>query len=117
MPEQITKYPDVTMKVLEGAGATCGAGAPQKILTECPRDQFCALSSGEVCVYGIPDIPRMTQIAEHELAGVVCPAAQSDAGATTAQATLAGDAAWAIAVFAGGFLLGALWKRFWPSRE
>ena len=30
MPEQISKYPDVTLEVLEGAGALCGEGAPQK---------------------------------------------------------------------------------------
>jgi len=35
MPEQISKYPDVTLKVLKEAGAVCGQGAPQKILTTC----------------------------------------------------------------------------------
>ena len=35
MPEQITKYPDVTLKVLKDAGAACGQGVPQKILKQC----------------------------------------------------------------------------------
>lgn len=49
MPEQITKYPDVTLKVLKGAGAVCGEGAPQKILTQCPAERFCSLPTGEIC--------------------------------------------------------------------
>ncbi|HTI18937.1 MAG TPA: hypothetical protein VL598_14850 [Trinickia sp.] len=74
MPEQITKYPDVTLKVLQGAGAACGEGAPQKILTQCPAERFCALPTGEICVYGINEIPRMTQITVREIAAVVAPA-------------------------------------------
>lgn len=73
MPEQISKYPEVTIKVLKGAGARCGEGAEQKILTQCPRERFCALPSGEVCIYGIEEIPQMTQITANELARVVCP--------------------------------------------
>ena len=53
MPEQISKYPDVTLKVLKGAGAVCGEGAKQKILTQCPAEQFCKLPTGEICVYGV----------------------------------------------------------------
>ncbi len=73
MPEQISKYPEVTIQVLKGAGARCGEGAEQKILTQCPRERFCALSTGEVCIYGIAEIPQMTQITAKELAGIVCP--------------------------------------------
>ena len=73
MPEQITKYPEVTLKALEGGGARCGEGVQQKILTRCPQDQFCSLESGEICVYGISQIPQMTQITRQELAQVVCP--------------------------------------------
>ena len=73
MPEQISKYPDVTLKVLKGAGGRCGEGAKQKILTKCPREQFCALPSSEICVYGIEQIPEMTQIKSEELARIVCP--------------------------------------------
>ena len=74
MPEQITKYPDVTLRVLKGSGARCGEGAPQKILTKCPEEQFCSLTSGEVCIYGIEQIPQMTQITTQEIARIVCPA-------------------------------------------
>jgi hypothetical protein len=73
MPEQITKYPDVTLKVLRGVGAVCGQGAPQKILKQCPADKFCSLPSGEMCIFGIGDIPKMTQITPQELADVVVP--------------------------------------------
>ncbi|MGH8659273.1 MAG: hypothetical protein ACREV4_12580 [Gammaproteobacteria bacterium] len=73
MPEQISKYPEVTMEVLKGAGARCSEGAEQKILTQCPRERFCALSTGEVCIYGIEEIPQMTQITTKDLAGIVCP--------------------------------------------
>ena len=73
MPEQISKYPDVTLQVLRESGAVCGQGAPQQILKQCPRDRFCSLKTGEVCVYGINDIPKMTQITTQELAKVVCP--------------------------------------------
>jgi hypothetical protein len=44
-----------------------------KILTKCPPERFCSLRTGEICVYGIADIPKMTQITTQELAGVVCP--------------------------------------------
>ncbi len=73
MPEQITKYPEVTLEVLKGAGARCGIGIEQRILKKCPRERFCALPTGEICVYGIKDIPQMTQISAPELARVVCP--------------------------------------------
>lgn len=69
MPEVVTKHPDVVKEVLQSAGAKCGAGAPQKILTKCPREQFCALPGGEVCVYGVGDIGRMTQLSHAELCG------------------------------------------------
>lgn len=76
MPEQISKYPKVTLRVLKGAGARCGEGAKQKILTQCPSERFCSLPTGEICVYGITDIPQMTQITTQELARVVCPREQ-----------------------------------------
>lgn len=73
MPEQITKYPEVTLQILKEAGARCGEGAEQKILTKCPPKQFCALSTGEICVYGIEQIPAVTQVSAAEIARVVCP--------------------------------------------
>ena len=84
MPEQISKYPDVTLEVLKGADAVCGEGAPQQILTQCPAERFCSLPTGEICVYGIKEIPRMTQITLQELAQVVYPRAEQDAGASRA---------------------------------
>jgi hypothetical protein len=43
MPEIISKYPDVVLKVLSGDGARCGEGATQKILKKCPPERFCSL--------------------------------------------------------------------------
>lgn len=62
MPEIISKYPNVTLKVLREAGAQCGQGLPQKILTKCPQDRFCALSTGEVCVLGVNELTRAQQV-------------------------------------------------------
>lgn len=73
MPEQLTKYPEVTLEVLRSAGAQCGENRIQAILRKCPADRFCKLPGGELCVYGLPDAPRMTQIAPADwqtLAGV-----------------------------------------------
>jgi hypothetical protein len=77
MPEQISKYPDVTLKVLKGAGAICGEGTEQRILKQCPVEQFCSLPTGEICVYGIDQIPQMTQITLQEMASIVCPHSQA----------------------------------------
>jgi hypothetical protein len=106
MPEQISKYPDVTLKVLKEAGARCGEGAKQKILTQCPRDQFCALPSGEICVYGIDQIPQMTQIKTEELARIVCP---PDEQASIASLPFP-DLAVMGTVFTAGLFAGRLWR-------
>lgn len=77
------KYPDVTIQVLKGGGAKCGPGVEKKILKQCPSDRFCSFPSGEMCVYGIDQIPQMTQIKPAELARSVCPPAkvsQADMG-------------------------------------
>ena len=109
MPEQISKYPEVTLNVLKGAGAVCGEGAPQKILTQCPSEQFCSLPTGEICVYGIADIPQMTQITPQELAQVVCPSAQQ--GAVASAAVLETEGILLGAVFLAGLALG-MTKKF-----
>jgi hypothetical protein len=62
MPEQLTRHPEVTLQVLRSAGAQCGAGAAQEILTTCPAERFCKLPGGEVCVFGLADASKMTQI-------------------------------------------------------
>jgi hypothetical protein len=108
MPEQITKYPDVTLQVLREAGAVCGKGAPQKILKQCPADRFCSLATGEMCIYGIKDIPRMTQIAPAELAQVVCPLTPK--GASFAAGFSGLEAAMIGAVFLGGLAVGKVWR-------
>lgn len=66
MPEQLTKHPDVTLQVLRSAGAQCAEGAPQEILTSCPAERFCKLPGGEICVFGLSDASKMTQITSAE---------------------------------------------------
>jgi hypothetical protein len=67
MPEIVTKHPDVVKQVLQSAGAKCGAGEPQRILKKCPREQFCALPGGEICVYPPGDVASMTQLTRADL--------------------------------------------------
>jgi hypothetical protein len=62
MPEIVTKHPEVLLKVLKDAKIACGTGAKQQILTQCPKDQFCALPTGELCVYGTKQMSQLTQI-------------------------------------------------------
>lgn len=114
MPEQITKYPDVTLQVLKGAGAQCGQGLPQKILTQCPKDRFCSLPSGEMCIYGIDQIRQMTQIKSQELAAVVAPeCAQRDA----LPKEISGVEGFAVGtVFLAGIALGRFWPRLRPGK-
>ena len=109
MPEQISKYPDVTLQVLRESGAVCGQGAPQNILKKCPRDRFCSLRTGEICVYGINEIPKMTQITSQELAKVVCPQAQKTALFSAGISGL--EAALIFAVFLSGLTVGKYWQK------
>ena len=109
MPEQISKYPDVTLQVLRESGAVCGQGAPQNILKQCPRDRFCSLRTGEICVYGINDILKMTQITSQELAKVVCPQAQK---AALFSAGISGlEAALIFTTFFSGLAAGKYWQK------
>ncbi|MDQ7979133.1 hypothetical protein QYH69_17935 [Paraburkholderia sp. SARCC-3016] len=110
MPEQITKYPDVTLRVLKGAGAVCAEGAPQKILTQCPATRFCALPTGELCIYGIDEIKSMTQISASEIAAVVAPESQSDASPLFATWWVAG------AVLGAGLITGFVFGRYRKKR-
>jgi len=66
MPEQLTKHPEVTLQVLRSGGARCGEGLPQQILQQCPAERFCQLPGGEICVYGLPEAARMTQVSAAE---------------------------------------------------
>lgn len=74
MPEQLTKHPEVTLQVLRSAGAKCAEGAPQDILTTCPTERFCKLPGGEVCVFGLSDASKMTQITSAEWRALLPPA-------------------------------------------
>ena len=71
MPEQLTKYPEATIQLLRSAGAKCGEGSVQEILTKCPANSFCKLPHGELCVYGLADASKMTQISTSELQALV----------------------------------------------
>lgn len=62
MPEVVTKYPETALKILKDANINCGSGTQQKILINCPKQNFCSLPTGELCIYGLQDIPQMTQI-------------------------------------------------------
>ena len=108
MPEQITKYPEVTIKVLEGAGARCGPSVEKKILKQCPAERFCSFDSGEICAYGIDQIPKMTQVTLEDLAKVACPSTRLDRFALPDAAALA-------ATFVLGFVFAMLWRR-WRRR-
>jgi len=108
MPEQLTRHPDVTLEVLKSAGAKCGVvGAPQNILKQCPAGRFCALPGGEICVYGLPEVGKMTQISAAELAAALPP---SPPDASPPEVSWAEGLAVGL-VFLAGLLLGALWRR------
>jgi hypothetical protein len=74
MPEQLTKHPEVTLQVLRSAGAQCAEGAPQNILTSCPTERFCKLPGGEICVFGLSDASKMTQITSADWRALLPPA-------------------------------------------
>jgi hypothetical protein len=99
MPEQLTKHPEVTLQVLRSAGARCGEGTEQAILTQCPAERFCKLPGGELCVFGLGDAGRMTQISAAEWQRLAAPG-----GAPAPVAALGGDALLGGAV---GLLAGA----------
>lgn len=67
MPELVTKYPEVAIRLLKDAKLHCGEGKPQTILTTCPKQQFCTGPTGEFCIYGIDQVPQMTQLHEFDL--------------------------------------------------
>jgi hypothetical protein len=105
MPEQLTKHPDVTLQVLRSAGAKCGEGAPQAILVQCPAQRFCQLPGGEICVYGLDEAPRMTQISSADWQALLRPLAPA---AAPGEASAAGAGlALAAAALLLGLVLGA----------
>ena len=104
MPELLTKHPEVAIQVLEGGGARCGPGQEQKILKQCRPERFCSTSSGELCVFGLDEVAKMTQVSRDEL----CAAGgnRSSACATSLAAT-----EWPAATLA--LALGLLVVRRW----
>src|SRR2546426_255935 len=125
MPEQLTKHPDVTLQVLRSGGAKCGVGEGQEILTRCPAERFCKLPGGEVCVYGLPDAPRMTQLSTADWQALAAatvpassptPAASVPASAASTHAVPATDAsspslAWGLVMLLIGVTIGRVWRR------
>lgn len=71
MPEVISKYPEITFNVLKEAGAHCGPEVQPRILTKCPSERFCSLPTGEICVYGLDEIGKTTQISQQEIMAVM----------------------------------------------
>jgi hypothetical protein len=110
MPEQISKYPEVTLKVLKGSGAVCGEGAEQRILTKCPPENFCSLRAGEICVYSIDEIPQMTQINTQEIANIVCNDYKASSVISPTLSTFEMIAM--LMLFIIGVAIGLLWRKF-----
>lgn len=111
MPEQLTKHPDVTLQVLRSAGARCAEGAAQDILTRCPAERFCKLPGGEMCVFGLPDAARMTQVSPAEwqaLVPALAPAPAHPRGPASGELLLGGS----ICLMAG-LALGVAASRWW----
>jgi hypothetical protein len=102
MPEQLTKHPEVTLQVLRSAGARCGEGARQEILTQCPAPRFCKLPGGELCVFGLSEASKMTQVTSAEWKALVqsLPAAPVKSSGAGAHEVLLGSG--------GGLLAGAV---------
>jgi hypothetical protein len=115
MPEQLTKHPEVTLQVLRSSGARCAEGAKQEILTQCPPQRFCKLPGGEICVYGLPDASKMTQISPAEWKALVqsLPAPPDESSAAGGAQILLGSGS--------GLLMGVIIvlavTRFWRGRR
>lgn len=125
MPEILTKHPDIALRVLESQGARCGDGIAPKILTHCPREKFCVLDGGELCVYGANELGQMTQLSSADLCREAAPSGPSstrsssrssvaESGARSGVVEIElGTVAFFVAIFAGG-MIGARW---WPGRR
>ena len=86
----------------------------QEILTQCPAERFCRLPGGEICVFGLSDASKMTQITAAEWKALVqsLPAARissSDSGGAEVLLS-AGSGLLAAAVIA------LVVTRFWRQR-
>ena len=114
MPEQLTKHPEVTLQVLRSAGAQCGTGTPPTILTACPAERLWTLPGGEICVYGLADASRMTQLTPSDWQALVqaAPASGSAAGAGSAPwASPVEGLAYGVALMLFGVVIGWMLRR------
>ena len=114
MPEQLTKHPEVTLKVLRSSGAKCAEGATQEILTQCPAQRFCKLPGGEICVFGLSEASKMTQITSAEWKALVqslpaTPVRSSESGTQVLLSSGSGLLAGAVVALAV--------SRFWRKRR
>lgn len=112
MSELLAKHPEAILQALQGAGA-CGPGTPSKDLATCPAERYCALpGGGELCVYGLPEIGRMTQISKDELsASLVVPSPAASPEAPPAR-EITGTEVLAVAlVFVAGIAVGRKWAK------
>jgi hypothetical protein len=64
-----------------------------------------------MCIYGIPEIPQMTQITAQELARVVCKSAQQTPTLSAASIGLEPG------LVGAAFVVGVISGRFWYSRN
>lgn len=62
MPEMLTKYPQIALSLLKEANIPCGTAASAKYLKTCPKENLCTFPTGEMCIYGINEMPSMMQI-------------------------------------------------------
>lgn len=107
MPEQLTKHPEITLQVLRSSGAKCAEGAAQDILTQCPAQRFCKLPGGEICVFGLSDAPKMTQITAAEWRAIV----PAEASEVLGGKVLLGSSIGLLAGTAIGLAAAHLWHR------
>jgi hypothetical protein len=115
MPELLSKHPEVTLQVLKSGGARCGEGVPPEVLKACPPAQFCKLPGGEVCVHGLADASRMTQITATDWRAVQM---QFKENMPARHAVPLGTLLIAVVVaLAAGVLLAGRWREWRRRRE
>jgi hypothetical protein len=109
MPEVLTKQPEVVLKVVTSGGGQCNTGTLPRILTKCPREKFCALPGGEMCIYGANELDSMTQLTRAEVCGRTSPQTFEIGMGST------GTAGVALALaYLGGVASARLFKRVRP---
>ena len=70
MPDIITKHPDVVINILKNANIVCGENIKPSMLTSCPKDSFCTLPKGELCIYDVKDALHTSQITQLDLLSI-----------------------------------------------